>query len=178
MSVGHVRLSLTFSSFFSRVAQWQRLDGHTPTTNLNVDHATAAVSPKFDPNYWVMVIYLIGCCWSCAPSLSFSSFFSHRALSTNALTGSIPSEISRLTRLEYMYASSYWVLPMCFIEYWSCAPSLSLSRGLSFICSNLSYNYQLAGTIPARISALVKLTTLWVLTSFFSVDQSLSAFWV
>ena len=60
MSVGLARLlTHIFKFFFSLVPQQQRLDGHNPTATLNVDQAVVAVCPKFNPNYWVLVMYLL-----------------------------------------------------------------------------------------------------------------------
>ena len=53
-------------------------------------------------------------CWSCAPSLSFSSFFC-RWLQGNSLSGTIPSQISTLTELSQLYAPG----SEPFIECWS-----------------------------------------------------------
>ena len=58
-------------------------------------------------------------------SLTFSSFFSCSHLSNNALTGTIPPQISTLTKLMELYAPKWhihWVLVIRFIECWSCAP--------------------------------------------------------
>ena len=73
-------------------------------------------------------------CWPCAPSntlvclfLSFSSFFCHRILSNNALAGPIPSEISRLTKLGYMYAAKLIQV----IECWSCFYWVLVMRAFS-----------------------------------------------
>ena len=58
-------------------------------------------------------------------SLTLSSFFSCSRLYNNALTGTIPPQISTLTKLDYLYAPKWhihWVLVRCFIDCWSCAP--------------------------------------------------------
>ena len=71
-------------------------------------------------------------CWLVRLSLTFSSFFCHRYLYSNALTGTIPSEISTLTNLGAiqnlgaLYAPSLIKIIECwscfFIECWPCAP--------------------------------------------------------
>ena len=107
-------------------------------------------------------------CWSCAPSLSFSSFFFHRNLwrpeggANPAFTGPIPSEISSLTQLDFLYAPHLIQVFKC----WSYASlivghaRLSLTLSSFFSCSTLS-GHALTGTIPPQISALTKLATLY-----------------
>ena len=94
-----------FKFFFSQGPPWQCLDGHNPTTNLHVDQAAGAVSPKFEPNYWVLVIYFIEC-WSCAPlsHIFKRPVFFLRYLNSNKLSGSIPAQISALVELNTLWA--------------------------------------------------------------------------
>ena len=110
-----------------------------------------------------------------------------RLLSQNRLKGTIPDAISALVKLTALCALISFFFSVGFVRL-----SLAFSRGLFFlfigssrttfqeVCLFIYRDFQsnrLAGTIPAQISALVKLGILWVLASFlFSVDQSFSAF--
>ena len=97
LSVGHVFIecwscaaSLRFSSFFfSQVARFQCLDGHNPTTNLNVDQAVGSVCSELDPNYWVLAIYFIEC-WSCTPLSHTFNFFLPQGPRNQCLDGPNP----------------------------------------------------------------------------------------
>ena len=59
---------------------------------------------------------LVNECWSCALLSHISSFLHHRQFHGNALTGTIPTGISTLTELRYLYAPSLIEI----IECWSC----------------------------------------------------------
>ena len=124
MSVGwNASLHMISSFFFSQVPRRERLDGHTSTTNINVDEAHKTVCPKMahllsvgHKLYWVLVL--------CASLSAFQVFF-YRWLTNNALTGTIPAQISTSTKLTALYAQKWhihWVLVICFNECWSCAP--------------------------------------------------------
>ena len=120
LSVGHLRLSLTFSSFFLHRNLWRdALTGPIPSEISTLTKLTYLYGPSlieviecWSYFYWVVVV--------CASLSAFQVFF------WNALTGTIPSQISTLTKLSSLYApkseSIYWVLAICFIECWSCAP--------------------------------------------------------
>ena len=103
-------------------------------------------------------------------------FFSPRYLHDNALTGTIPPQISTLSKLYLLYVPNLIQFIECchvLIECWSCAPlSHIFKRSAFFLYRNLRCN-GLTGTIPALISALVELQNLWALTSFLiRVGQS------
>ena len=53
---------------------------------------------------------------------------------------------------------------MCLIECWFCAPLSHVFKRSAF--RHLDKNGKLSGTIPAQISALVELNTLYALYSF------------
>ena len=120
-----LRLLSAFQGFF-----WGR--------GLNSNFLTGTIPPQISMLTKLSILYVPNLnqiieCWSyillsvgpVCLSLTFSSFFLHRDLGVNALMGTIPSEISTLTKLGYLYAPSLieviecW---SCFIEYWSCAP--------------------------------------------------------
>ena len=63
----------------------------------------------------------------CASLSAFQSFFCHRQLNNNALTGPIPSEISTLTKLYHLYAPSLIEV----IECWSCIYWVLVMRAFS-----------------------------------------------
>ena len=51
--------------------------------------------------------------------------FIHRSFELNRLTGTVPAQTSALVQLTDLYAPKWlihWVLVICFIECWSCAP--------------------------------------------------------
>ena len=88
----------------------------------------AKILPKNSPNLnqiiecWLQTLLSVGLV---RLFLGLSSFFCHRYLYDNALTGTIPPQISTLTNLVDLYAPKWhihWVLVICFIECWSCAP--------------------------------------------------------
>ena len=106
-SVGFLRLSLTFSSFFLPQGTCpESLDGPNPIWNINIDQPELAVCP----NFWLKLLsvgHVFIECWSCAPSLRFSRglfFFVYRGLGSNEFTGTIPAQISVLVKLDYLWA--------------------------------------------------------------------------
>ena len=93
--------------FFFTGASRKTLDRHKMAHSLSVGHML----------YWVLVLR--------ASFSAFQVFFSCSGLWDNALTGTIPPQISALTKLTYLYAPKWhihWVCVTCFIECWSCAP--------------------------------------------------------
>ena len=76
----------------------------------------------------------------CACLSHFQFFCCCRDLDTNALTGTIPPQISTLTNLVSLYAPK-----RPFVEYWSYA---SLSVGLAHLFLSLSSFFLLTGTSP------------------------------
>ena len=108
-------------------------------------------------------------------------FFLYRGLVDIGLTGTIPAQISVLVKLRYLWALNSFLinveqslLHFSFNQCWPCAPlSHIFKRSAFFLYRNLWSN-GLTGTIPAQISALVKLQFLWALISFLiRVGQSL-----
>ena len=118
------------------------------------------------------------------PSLSLSRglpFFLYRWLSGYRLTGTIPAQISALIKLKTLWAITSFLIVLVrvfqhfsFNECCSYAPlSHIFKRSAFFLYRSVGAN-RLIGTIPAQISALVKLQSLWALTSFLnSAGQSL-----
>ena len=105
--------------------------------------------------------------------LSAFQFFFHRRLRNSrdpGLMGTIPPQMSTLTDLRVLYApTSNKFIDICAIECWSCAP-LSQPFKVNLMLFRALDSNRLEGTIPAAISALVKLTEMCALTSFlFSV---------
>ena len=101
-----------------------------------------------------------------------SSFFSYRELDHNALTGTIPPQISTLTKLTWLCVPKLNQFTKCWsytlLSVGLARLFLSLSRWIWCYFRSLSNN-RLEGTIPDAISTLVKLTGLCALTSFYSV---------
>ena len=108
LSVGHVRLSFVFSIFL-QATLWEWLGGPNPSWNINANRADIPVCLKFDQVYWVLTMYLIESC-ACAPYLSSQSFFPRRSLNWNDLTGTVPQQISALTKLGVLYAQKWNIL--------------------------------------------------------------------
>ena len=139
-----MRLSLSLSKFFlPQATQQQCLDGPDPVWNINVDQALPPVCPKFDRSYWVLVMHLLSVGHARLLS-AFQRFFSCRRLYGNALTGTIPPQISTLTKLIELYAPKWhihWVLVICFIECWnSCEPSLLFYLVLVHVFEHFSFD--------------------------------------
>ena len=118
-------------AFYLQVALWQPIGWDNPSSNICPGRTGNAVSPHFF--YLVLVRasqhFNFNECWPCAPPNTHFQVFCHRLLYTNALTGTIPSEMSTLTNLNYLYAPSL----IRVIECWShvllsvCHVRLSLS---------------------------------------------------
>ena len=102
--------------------------------------------------------------------LSLSSFFSYRYLDDNALTGTIPPQISTLTKLSWLCVPKLNQFTKCWsytlLSVGLARLFLMFSRGLFWPICRWLYSNKLGGTIPAQISALVELQSLWALTSF------------
>ena len=117
--------------------------------------------------------------------------FIYRELESNRLAGIIPAQVSALVNLQLLWALSSCLISVgqillafqfsmsvvlvhlslslsrvvgqVFIECWSCAPSLSCCYFRDL------HSNQIAGTIPAVISTLVRLRDLWALASFYLI---------
>ena len=108
VSVGLVRLSLTFSSFFSCSDLYDNaLTGTIPPQISTLTTLTRLYAPKWHIHEcWSYTLLSVG---PARLFLSLSSFFSCRYLLDNALTGTIPPQMSTLTKLKKLYAPKWHI---------------------------------------------------------------------
>ena len=106
LSVGHVRLSLAFSSFFlSQRPRHQWLDGIHPAPNVNIDQADRTVCPQIEHciECWSYALLSVGLVrLFLMLSRQICCYF--RVLGDNWITGTIPEVISTLVKLTRLYA--------------------------------------------------------------------------
>ena len=88
--------------------------------------------------------------------------------------GTIPSEISTLTNLNYLYVPSLIKIIECWLHVLLSVGHVRLSLSLSSFFYRLLDSNALTGTIPPQISTLTKLTQLYahVWTKFSSAGHT------
>ena len=88
---------------------------------------------------------------------AFQVFFCRRYLQHNALTGTIPSEISTLTKLTKLYAPSLIKI----IECWSYFYSVLVMCAFSQLFKASLFTWALSGTFSPQVSTLICLYLLY-----------------